>query len=625
MLEELPETLDETYERILRNINKANRDHAYRLLQCLTVAVRPLRVAELAEVLAVDFGTTSHGGTAKLNTGWRWEDQQQAVLSTCSSLISIVDVTTYQGPRQVVQFSHFSVKEFLTSSRLARSSGDVSRFYIYLEPAHTTLAQACLGVLLQLDEYVPMEWYKLEKSFPLSLYAAEHWADHARFENVSSQMREGMRYLFDPDKPYFASWLQVRNVAKTLDLSRYFSSSTWSPKRTPLYYAALCGFHDLAEHLIINHPHQVNADDGHFGSPLCAALEREHFDIAQLLRQHNAEVDIRDSQTLLHAATSRGHSKIVEWLLSHGANSDYWCDEPRPLRVAVRSGHLEISRILLQHKADHSALDKDGQTVLHLAFVEGHINVARLLLEHGVDVNAQDWNRSTVLHLASERGHIIFVRLLLEHGVDVNARDRNNSTALHRASGQGHIDIARLLLEHGINVNHQNGAHSTALHRALEQGHVDVARLLLEHGVDVNTRDWNRSTVLHVASRQGHIDIARQLLEYGVNVNAQDKDRSTALHLASKEGHVNVVRVLLEHRADVNARDNNHCTALRVASEWIYDSTRLVRDIARLKLEVGRLLLEHGADLDAKDNKGRTAFQVASEDVYYDLAKLLSK
>src|SRR6266849_10827256 len=72
MLEELPETLDETYERILRDINKANRDHAHRLLQCLTVAVRPLRVAELAEVLAVDFGTGSRGVSSRLNVDWRW-------------------------------------------------------------------------------------------------------------------------------------------------------------------------------------------------------------------------------------------------------------------------------------------------------------------------------------------------------------------------------------------------------------------------------------------------------------------------------------------------------------------------------------------------------------------------
>jgi hypothetical protein len=55
ILNELPETLDETYERILKGINKAQKDNAHRLLQCLTVAVRPLLVEELAELLAFDF------------------------------------------------------------------------------------------------------------------------------------------------------------------------------------------------------------------------------------------------------------------------------------------------------------------------------------------------------------------------------------------------------------------------------------------------------------------------------------------------------------------------------------------------------------------------------------------
>jgi hypothetical protein len=91
ILEELPETLDETYERVLREINKANREHARRLLQCLTVAFGPLRVEELAEVLAIDFDAPAHGGIPQLNPNWRWADHHQAVLSTCSSLIAIVD------------------------------------------------------------------------------------------------------------------------------------------------------------------------------------------------------------------------------------------------------------------------------------------------------------------------------------------------------------------------------------------------------------------------------------------------------------------------------------------------------------------------------------------------------
>jgi hypothetical protein len=128
ILEELPETLDETYKRVLKEINKANREHARRLLQCLTVALRPLRVEELAEVLAIDFDASAHGGIPQLNPKWRWADQHQAVLSTCSSLIAIVD----NGDHQVVQFSHFSVKEYLTSDRLA--------FRVGMSPAITSFS-----------------------------------------------------------------------------------------------------------------------------------------------------------------------------------------------------------------------------------------------------------------------------------------------------------------------------------------------------------------------------------------------------------------------------------------------------------------------------------------------------
>ncbi|KAH9044102.1 hypothetical protein EDB83DRAFT_2295245, partial [Lactarius deliciosus] len=65
-LNELPETLDETYERVVMEIKKTNQAHAYRMLQCLTVAVRPLSVAELAELLAFDFDVAK-GGIPELN------------------------------------------------------------------------------------------------------------------------------------------------------------------------------------------------------------------------------------------------------------------------------------------------------------------------------------------------------------------------------------------------------------------------------------------------------------------------------------------------------------------------------------------------------------------------------
>jgi Ankyrin repeats (3 copies)/Ankyrin repeats (many copies) len=447
MLEELPETLDETYERILREINKANRSHAHRLLQCLTVAIRPLRVAELAEIVAVDFGMAACGGTSKLNTDWRWADQQQAVLSTCSSLISIVDEDGFQ----VVQFSHFSVKEFLTSSRLAGSSADVSRFHILLKPAHTILAKACLGVLLRLGEHVDED--NVEKSFPLARYAAEYWVDHAQFEDVSYQIREEIGDLFDPDKPYFAAWLLVHDIdthpPSRSVLYHFAVLHKGSNTATPLYYAALCGFRDIAEHLIMKHPQQVDANGGHYASPLGAALGREHLDVAQLLYEHGADIDIQGNNgwTPLYASPSRGHREIVEWLLSHGADPNFCSDHEfmTPLHEAVMYGEVEISRILLQHKADPNAIDYNGQTPLHESSERGHINVARLLLEHGVDVNAQDHSRSTALHLASRQGKLEVACLLLEHGADRDAEDNIGRTAFQVALRSRHHDIAKLL------------------------------------------------------------------------------------------------------------------------------------------------------------------------------------
>ena len=141
ILEELPESLDETYERILREIRKPNQGHAHRLLQCLVAVARPLRVEELAEVLAFDVNSE---GIPKFNPGWRWENQAEVVMSACSSLAMIVK----DGDSRVVQFSHFSVKEYLTANRLAEPIRDVSRYHIRLEAAHTILARACLGVLL---------------------------------------------------------------------------------------------------------------------------------------------------------------------------------------------------------------------------------------------------------------------------------------------------------------------------------------------------------------------------------------------------------------------------------------------------------------------------------------------
>jgi ankyrin repeat protein len=412
-LRELPESLDETYERILKEIKKPNRGHARRVLECLVVAIRPLRVAELAEVLAVDFDDVE--GIPKLNTDWRWEDQEQALLIACSSLIAIVEAED----SRVVQFSHFSVKEFLTSSRLATACGEAAVYHIDLEPAHTTLAQACLGVLLHthydVDGHTPSD-------HPLAEYAAQHWTTHTQSADLSSRLQKGMEYLFDPNKPHFEVWRTLYNIDTnhlTAPLLKF--KVTDKPDAAPLYYAALCGFDDLVEHLIIKYPQDVNASGGSYVRPLVAALAGRHFQTAELLRHNGADPHCQGAFMMT------------------------------PLHSAAYYEDLEVVQKLIEYGADVGAEDLHGCTPMHVASechdLKDH-SVLRLLLEHGADVNARRKNGSTPLHMASFYGALEVVRLLLEQGADVKAANDDGQTALQIAENEGGSEVEKLLLEH---------------------------------------------------------------------------------------------------------------------------------------------------------------------------------
>jgi len=355
----------------------------------------------------------------------------------------------------VVQFSHFSVKEFLTSDRLAGSSSDVSRYHILLSSAHTILAQACLGVLLRLDKHVNSV---NARDIPLVAYAAQYWVDHAQFENVSSQIQDVMEYFFDEDKPHWAAWLRVYNIDKSWE---YFTPNKTSDA-VPLYYAALCGFYDLTKRLIVRNPAHVNARGGLMVSPLMAAVRGEYLGVAGLLLRYGADINVRGrwEETLLHLACREiSHFDLVQWLLSHDV--------------------------------DVNAQNIAGCTPLHFAALNGSTQVCRILLKHNANINARDKRGEAPLHNVAtpntHRHQLDIMQLLLEQGADVNIRDNDGCTPLHHSSWwqkeknvprKGTVEGSRLLLKHGANIDAENNEGKTPLQVALEKGYEEMAEFL---------------------------------------------------------------------------------------------------------------------------------------------------
>jgi ankyrin repeat protein len=604
-LDQLPETLDETYARVLRQIPQASQAHAHRMLQCLVVAVRPLRVEELAEVLAFEFDT-AEGAVPRYRADWRPNDQVQTVLSTCSSLIAIVD----DHGSQVVQFSHFSVKEFLMSDRLTSSLGDLSRYRILPGPAHTILAQACLGFLLHFGNRVGEESVK---DFPLAQYAARYWVTHAQFENVASRVKDGMKSLFDCDKPHFAAWVGTYNIDEPL----YRNLHSKIP--TPLYYSSLCGFSDMVEHLATKRREDVNAIGGRYEFPLLAALHGKHTQVAEILLKHRANVDIRG--TGRRQPIPFTDVDMLQFLLKHGADVNFQQDDfGTPLHLAVYHRRPEVARVLLEHKADINSQNNSGTTPLYMLLKHAHESdfgqlsrlesldfddMFQLLLEHGADVNCRGDDLRTPLHLAISYRHLNVARVLLEHKAYANSRDNSGETPLYKLI-QGARSLGRIA--------------DWRVKISWHDHDIKLARLLLRHGADVNIRTKNEWTPLHLATFKGHLELARLLLDHCANVNTANEKGETPLHLVSRgndiEGDDFVIAVLLLKRgADPNVRDNHYATPFQLARNSGKDN------IASVMLEYGaRRLTQNDQDLVPSHLSSEEAFLRRGK-FRYDLTK----
>jgi ankyrin repeat protein len=467
VVEDLPETLDKTYGRILFRLPEENWEHTYHVFHTLMVATRPLTMEELCLVLAIDFLAEV---TPQYEEIWRSDDPEDNLLTVCSTFLSFVNV---DGSR-IAQFAHYSVKEFLTSERISKFETKVARYRMLEEPAHITVARMCMAVLLHLDERTDKN---AVEEIPMIYYAAENWVYHARFGNVATEIKPALELFFDPNNPHLAGWVWLH------DIDNFWGESkvTSNPRRldtAPLYYAAQGGFYDMAEHLLTKHPRQLNTLGTRYGTPLIAALENNRLEIAWMLMNRRADTSIREGfyGPPLMVSSKKGYLDVVRYLLERGEDVNVWDSYiGTPLHVASGVGNLDIVRLLLEFEADVNVRGGCYGAPLRVATIPGHLGTAQLLRERRVDMNSQGGYHATPLHAACAEGHVEVARLLLEHRADVHARAVNRETPLQVASRMGHAGVVRLLLEYGADTGVDDvGRFETLEEAASQSGHMDV-------------------------------------------------------------------------------------------------------------------------------------------------------
>ena len=315
-LKRLPRDINETYARSLDKIEDHDREVARRALSWLCQAAEPPTLSELAEAAIIEPGMTT------LDPDMRWFPQD--LLDIIGGLIS------YSAEDDIITLAHHSVKEYLESDAiLARNPF----FHITPKMSNHSIATTCLTYLLLSEFSEAGDSQTLDirfEDYPLLLYSSRYWPYHAKPHLESSpEILNLAGALLHPSRtPNFRHWAESmiiqgrfsfrptidsrspRRVEAKIGITRTNTQSLTGlclPKLTPLYYAASFGLTPIVEQLLASgvNPNEPGGVFG--GTPLHAAVFRQHCDVAKLLVKAGAKTDTGDGTGVTPHDMTRVH------------------------------------------------------------------------------------------------------------------------------------------------------------------------------------------------------------------------------------------------------------------------------------------------------------------------------
>ena len=478
LLTNLPTDMEGAYDLVLKRIEKKRRPTVIKVLSWLFHARRPLVQDELREAIAVRIGRTN---LAKPLV------PSDALVQYCHGLITIDEST------DIIRFSHFTVKEFLSNHYQDQllSVVDCARVCLVYMNFEVFEKGPCTSRKAYLDR---------KKDFILSEYVVRFWGTYTKGQGeIDSKLLDSLyRFLKSPKKRGAAR--QIHHV------SGFYAPNAWRPHPSTIQWLWDRDFHEWT-------PLHVLANEGLsiFYDQLTKASHTPKYQDLEF-----CSLDSRD-----------------EWGYV-------------PLLRASQQGHLDICCLMLENGADACAANEYGETALGIAAQRGHLELVEVLLNNNAKINAGEGHYRTALHKAAEQGHTEVVKALLDRGADIYAKDGNECLTLHTAALRGPPEVVKLLLDRGVEVDARAHSGNTALIWAAAEGRLEVVHVLLDKGAEINAAAEDGITPLYEAASNGHVDVVEMLLDQGAEINADDNGW-TALHVAAWWSiNVEVITLLLE-------------------------------------------------------------------------------
>ncbi len=177
---------------------------------------------------------------------------------------------------------------------------------------------------------------------------------------------------------------------------------------------------DTFKTILTVYPEAANLDLGHMCNPLTQALLKDLFPHTQYLLEHGVDPNTRCAGYRAHGYYLRHAAKklpleYTSLLLKYGAI----VSESGAMQMAVEKGRLDLLKLLVEHggnvneRVDHNIgffsfktkKQEASETLLHIAVKTGHVEVAKWLLEQGADAGLVDLQGRSADELARRTGN----------------------------------------------------------------------------------------------------------------------------------------------------------------------------------------------------------------------------
>jgi ankyrin repeat protein len=551
-METIESPLDDVYARTLRSFSSLSDDNNKLIRSVLRVLVGFLRPPQFEELVVA--ARMENGGS--IPSDLKEKLGHDTIRKLFKGLVEINPET------HAYQFSHYSVREFLVSSRLEAAA--LKEYQVGEDEAHRELASRCVEYLND-DSNSNKRFYD---------YAATFWMDHVKRTSADSKLDDAIvTFLSSGQLTDYADAYPIATWLGYLNKKSQFPSRAGYDGSKIFTEAIKLGRDSVTHRLIDLGIHHIQSPHG-YDVPLVDAVMRGASDetIQKLLR---SGVDVKEvrfgSQTALSAAIMRGNCELVTLMIDFGADIHQIVDpkekvEGSPLNQAVMYSSPDMMAFLLGMGVNVNKQVSHVGTALQVAVSEQRIDIAKLLLSHNADVCTLEGDYGTVLHVATQRGinNEDIIRLLLSNGANeiINELNRAGRSALCEAvSFQSGGRVIELLLQSGADPNLEGAPSTNPLHLAILRQDENIVDILLKNGSNGISSRGPFRTALECAAFAGHGMLFRRFVRTNPSDLQSKHNSSRILQRAMLGGHLSILAYMLQICENLHEEDEHGWTA----------------------------------------------------------------